>query len=233
MRKIKSELIILGSIILVGLIGVGIILAQTDNPLKGRIIALDAGHGDGESGAVYQCQNGGKIYEKDVNLTIVYVLRSKLLAAGAEKVILTRVDDSEDSSNRERCDRAKGAHVLLGIHHNASENPLIDGTETYYTQPDDYAIAEEEYNALLSVFGPGRGIKKAAYGMTVLCKMPSTLTEAYFLTNPTRGEAYCGVPLEEYNNVEQTQMEAQTLYDGLVNYFIKHPEDGGPGKKPK
>jgi len=73
MGKIKGKLIILGSITLVGLIGMGIILAQEiSNPLAGKIIALDAGHGGEEFGAV---NNQYNVVEKDVNLAVVYALR--------------------------------------------------------------------------------------------------------------------------------------------------------------
>ena len=76
MGKIKGKLIILGSITLVGLIGMGIILAQEiSNPLAGKIIALDAGHGGEEFGAV---NNQYNVVEKDVNLAVVYALRQKL-----------------------------------------------------------------------------------------------------------------------------------------------------------
>ena len=53
-------------------------------PLLGKIIYLDAGHGGVDVGANYKI-----IYEKDINLSIVKILASKLENMGAT-VYLTR-----------------------------------------------------------------------------------------------------------------------------------------------
>ena len=196
----------------------GSVSVEAQDSLQGKIIALDAGHGANDIGA----WNGNyRLAEKDVNLTVAYALKEKLEANGAT-VILTRTDDSEDPSNRERCKRAKGANVLISVHHNGSSDSTIDGTETYYTQPNDKPLAQAEYNELIKVFGPERGVKKAAYGMTVLCKMPSTLTEAYFITNNVRAEQYLAPNNPDDSNDHVVDWEVNALYQGLVNYFSTH-----------
>ena len=80
MKKIKIGLVILGSLALVGLILSEAIYAQVVNPLQGKLIALDAGHGGSEWGAQYPSGEKATIYEKDVNLAVVYALKTKLEA---------------------------------------------------------------------------------------------------------------------------------------------------------
>jgi N-acetylmuramoyl-L-alanine amidase len=196
----------------------GLVSVRAENPLEEKIIALDAGHGADDIGA---WNKDYQIAEKDVNLVLAYALKDKLEANGAT-VILTRKDDSEDPSNRERCKRAKGANVLISIHHNGSSDSTVDGTETYYTQPSDKPLAQTEYNELIKVFGPERGVKRAAYGMTVLCKMPSTLTEAYFITNNIRAAQYLAYNDLNNPNDHIVDWETSALYQGLVNYFSTH-----------
>ena len=55
-----------------------------DNPLKGRMIYIDVGHGGVDSGTKYK-----DLLEKDLNLEIGYELMGELENAGA-KVYMTR-----------------------------------------------------------------------------------------------------------------------------------------------
>ena len=56
------------------LIFLGTLSVQATNPLKGKIIALDAGHGGDWNGATNEI-DGKTITEKDVNLAVVYELK--------------------------------------------------------------------------------------------------------------------------------------------------------------
>ena len=75
MRKI---IFAFAALALLATISGGVVLA--DHPLHGKIIALDAGHGGTECGAQYPANSGcsSQILEKDVNLALVYALKSKL-----------------------------------------------------------------------------------------------------------------------------------------------------------
>lgn len=72
------------------------------NPLKGRMIVVDAGHGGFDPGAIGI--NG--TYESEINLAIAKYLETEFKSCGA-KVIMTRNDDSglgttQDESLEER-----------------------------------------------------------------------------------------------------------------------------------
>lgn len=255
----KIGLIILGSIALVGLVVAGVIFAQT-NPLQGKIIALDAGHGGDKLGAQYpaMCAGDGdpsdcEVYEKDVNLAVVYVLKGKLEANGA-KVVLSRECDEAFSSNKERVDTTvekckqvdvnedgqpdgKKCDALLSSHHNGSTDPNHDGTMVIYNENQDKPLAIALHDAL--IFGLGlsdEGYDNGGYGVTVYNHLVSALTESYYITNTAEANYYLvGTSTVVCQNSgvnyqvrigDRVEQEADALYQGLFNYF------GAPPKKP-
>lgn len=248
MGKIKGKLIILGSITLVGLIGMGIILAQEiSNPLAGKIIALDAGHGGEEFGAV---NNQYNVVEKDVNLAVVYALRQKLEdpSVGA-KVVLTRVCDETISNRKERVDWAveqcktiagRKCDALVSVHHNGSTDPNHDGTMVIYNERQDLPLAEALLKQIWPLTGNNEGLDHGGYGMTVYDHLVSALTEAYYITNNGEAEQYLngtltkvcdnnGDGINDYSVLvgERVNQEADALYQGLYNYFNAPPTKTG------
>ena len=111
----------------------------------GIVVAIDPGHGGGETGAV--ARNG--LAEKDVNLKIALKL-ARLLSDGGYRPVLTRERDREvnlagadlngdgrvnnDDDLQARVDIANAAHasILVSIHNNGSPHPADRGTRTYY-----------------------------------------------------------------------------------------------------
>ena len=90
-------------------------------------VALDAGHGDHDYGAIYN----GHI-EKNITLAIVLKVGKILEANPNIDVIYTRKTDVfielvERSSIANRAD----ANIFVSIHCNANKNPAAEGTETY------------------------------------------------------------------------------------------------------
>ena len=75
-----------------------LLTAYALTPFDGTLIALDAGHGGSETGAINAAYD---IAEKGVNLAVVLALQAKLQDAGA-KVVLTRERDETLPSRRER-----------------------------------------------------------------------------------------------------------------------------------
>ncbi len=85
------------------------------NPLEGKIIIIDPGHGGIDTGA----PGPGEINEKDANLAMALYLADMLKLAGAE-VILTRTED-EAVNLYDRPERIEqfNADLLISIHANA------------------------------------------------------------------------------------------------------------------
>ncbi|MDP2946359.1 MAG: N-acetylmuramoyl-L-alanine amidase [bacterium] len=259
MKKIKIGLAILGSLALVGLILSGAIYAQAVNHLQGKIIALDAGHGGTESGATYPVNSGetGQIKEKDVNLAVVYALKSKLEADNNldgqpdNQVVLTRKCDETISSRKSRVDMAieeckslgRKCDALVSVHHNGSTNSSYDGTMVIYNERQDKPLAQALLDVLFPLTGNNEGLDNGGYGMTVYGHLVSALTEAYYITNDWEAQQYLGgatTTISDYdlsstcnysvkigNRVNQ---EADALYQGLVNYFSAPPQKPGNRK---
>ena len=242
---------------LLAIVGSGVVFA-TDNPLHGKIIALDAGHGGTELGAQYPvaCADDGDvsdclIFEKDVNLAVVLALEAKLKTAGA-LVALTRTDDKTISSRKERVDMAvakcaaldvtgdgiadnKKCDALVSVHHNGNIDPTYDGTLTIYTQNSDKPLAKALYNSLLPLTNKPEGMLNGGYGMTVYKNLVSAITEAYYITNDCEAELYlykttisASCDKAIYPDGDRIDREAQLQIDGLSNYFTS--QTGGKGR---
>jgi N-acetylmuramoyl-L-alanine amidase len=94
-----------------------------------RIIVLDAGHGGEDPGAVGP--NGTK--EKDINLQIVYELKTIFDNDDNYEVVLTRKDDtfiplSERTNIANKCN----ADLFISVHCNASFDRSVNGFEIYF-----------------------------------------------------------------------------------------------------
>ncbi|SHG61537.1 N-acetylmuramoyl-L-alanine amidase [Flavobacterium fluvii] len=90
-------------------------------------VALDAGHGAHDFGAVYS----GRV-EKNINLAIVLKVGKLLEQNPKIDVIYTRKTDVFiDLIERANIANRADAHIFVSIHCNANKNTAADGTETY------------------------------------------------------------------------------------------------------
>ena len=256
MKKIKIELIILTLIVGTGLVVGGLISVKADTPLSGKLIALDAGHGGDEVGAQYPANSGkdAKIYEKDVNLAVVYALKERLENAGVT-VVLTRKCNETISSRKSRVDIAieecknlygRKCDVLVSVHHDGSTNPDYDGLMVIYNEKQDIPLATILHDVLWASFSSNtsstyvdEGLDHGGYGMTVYGHLVSALTEAYYITNDWEAQQYlngttttvCAMDSGNYSVLigDRVNQEVDALYQGLVNYFSIPPKK--PGRK--
>ena len=189
-------------------------------PLTGKVIALDAGHGNGESGAVGVC-NGVEVAEADVNLAVRAELKA-LIEAGEGTVH----EVAQLSSRNDRVADAESASsdVLISIHHNGSSNTSADYTQSFVTQRNDKIFAGYIHPKIVDALGlPDKGIKSDGYGMTVYGSLPGVLTESYFITNTDAACDFLGDRV-------RVHAEAQAMYDGLLAYFGTNTGGGGKGR---
>jgi N-acetylmuramoyl-L-alanine amidase len=187
--------------------------AQQTQPLKGKKICLDAGHGGEDSGAVGK----GGTKEKDVNLDIVLLTKTELEKNGAE-VILTRGDDTyvslkdrTDFANKEKCD------IFVSSHENsaAKHKRIAHGTETFWhTKGDssDKKLATEIHQNVMAAAGlTDRGVKQANFAVLRESDMPSALMETAFISNPDE-EALLKDPAFQ-------KKVAMAVTKGILGYF--------------
>lgn len=191
---------------------------QDNGVLRGKVIAVDPGHGGSNPGAV-----ANETREADNNLAVALKLRDKLSQAGA-KVVLTRDSDrtvaTEGSSLGQelqaRLDIAKAnyADVFVSIHSNSNPDASIAGTMTFYPNGKSNALAQEVQSAIINqTSAVDKGTSPATFYVLRNATMPSILIEMGFVTN-----------LEEANRLQQDFYRnkiAQGTFDGIVRYFSK------------
>ena len=162
------------------------------SPLGGKRVVIDPGHGGKFTGAV----GPTGLQEKDVVLAIALNLEQDLLDLGAE-VRLTRTTDSEvlpGASLRDdlkaRVDIANNwpADLFISIHANANDSPAPNGTESYVArQASDRSktIAKLAQNSMVEdIKLNDRGVKTADFYVIKNTRMPATLLETGFISNP-------------------------------------------------
>lgn len=153
--------------------------------LRNLTIALDAGHGANNSGAVGMTG----VKEKDLNLIIVNLVKDQLEKKGA-KVILTRPGDTY-TNNTKRLEFLKEADpdLLISVHCNAAGNPLVNGASTYYRHQSFRPLSQFIYAELLKLdlndFGNVGGFNFALNSPT---EYPNTLVEVAFMSSPSDEE---------------------------------------------
>ncbi len=154
-----------------------------------NIIALDAGHGGRDFGAL-----GKNFREKDLNLKLGAELFTQLLELKMRPILLRSGD--YDLSLRERVNIAskKEADVFLSLHHNGFSNPAARGCETFYFPGSKQGrkLARHMQTEMLKFLSvPDRGIKSSK-NLYVLraTSMPAVLVEPLFVTSPQDQEIY-------------------------------------------
>ena len=161
------------------------IIASPDSALAGLSIAVDAGHGGDNDGAL---GSTGK-REKEITLSIAQHLDSLLRMKGA-KVIMTRTTD-ETVSMMDRTDKIlnSGAQLLVSIHANSTSNSsdpeLSKGTSAYYRHVGFQSLANILYGKMLELGLDQFGIV-GSFNFTLngLTQLPNVLVETAFMSNP-------------------------------------------------
>lgn len=212
----------------IAILGLSLLLAlpvsAATNPFDGQIVALDAGHGNGETGAVGYCGDV-QVIEADVNLAVRTELENIMTANGAAYYEVAQLSSRQD---RVADAEAAGSTALISIHHNGSTNTSADYTQSFVTQKNDKIFASHIHPAIVDALRlTDKGIKNDGYGMTVYGSLPGILTESYFITNT---DAACDF-VDYLNGATNTrvQKEARAMYDGLYAYFSAQGTGGGGG----
>lgn len=154
------------------------------SPVNGLVFALDAGHGGREKGAV----GPTGMMEKDVNLSYTKKLAALLDSAGA-KVVITRQDDATMSlAERIEIARKANTHIFCWLHNNSvgatSDAAAVRGASTYFTIPQNQALAWTVYPYLLDIGLVSFGRVQSDYYVTRQTDMLNILVEGAFMSNP-------------------------------------------------
>ncbi|UCE04374.1 MAG: N-acetylmuramoyl-L-alanine amidase [bacterium] len=160
-------------------------IADTQHsPVTNLIFTLDAGHGGSEFGAV----GPTGLMEKDVNLIYTKKLAALLDSAGA-KVILTRQTDTTMTlADRVEIARKANTHIFCWLHNNSigatSDPEAIRGASTYFTVPQNQALAWTIYPHLIDIGLAPFGRVQSDYYVTRQTDMLNVLVEGAFMSHP-------------------------------------------------
>jgi N-acetylmuramoyl-L-alanine amidase len=155
-------------------------------------ICIDPGHG-GRPGAVY-----GGIKEKNIVLSISYLLRYDLMLNGFS-VVMTR-DIDKRISLQERCDcaYASGCDLFISIHADAYKNHNVSGMGCYVSKSasgTSFTTAHfigQEFKRLFPD-RKHRDLKQKNFYVVKHTPMPAVLVETEFLSN-AGGRDFLGTP---------------------------------------
>ena len=164
--------------------------------LEGWTIAVDAGHGGYDGGAVGR-KSG--VPEKGINLDVAQRLEKMLRAMGAS-VVMTRTDDYalcdadppirkklQDMQRRAALIEAGGAQMVLSIHMNEYAKSSQSGPQVFYREGCDAGrlLAGVMQEALIDGLSPARERSAMSGDFYILMLgVPSVLIECGFLSNP-------------------------------------------------
>ncbi|QHT63328.1 N-acetylmuramoyl-L-alanine amidase CwlD [Paenibacillus lycopersici] len=194
-------------------------------PLSGKTIAIDAGHGGVDGGAV--SKQG--LVEKDLNLAIALQLRDFLQQAGAI-VIMTREGDydladegtskiskrkTQDLVKRAQFVKDKHASLLLSIHMNSIPSPKWSGAQTFFypNLPENAVLAsliQDEIRRNLGNTERLASTVNTVYLLKAMDEVPSALVEVGFLSNP--GEA------TRLGDAAYQKKVAASIYQGVLRF---------------
>lgn len=182
-------------------------------PLKHLIIAIDAGHGGNEFGAI-GCL-GDK--EKDINLKIAKYLEEILKKHGAE-VVMTRTDDIY-LGLKERVDIANysDASIFISIHGNAlpdgADPNMRKGVGVYYYYDESKELAQTIQDTIVNELGLNDDkIHQASFAVVRNTNALSILLETAYLINPDDNSKLV--------NEEFQKLYAKAIADGLETYML-------------
>ena len=205
--------------------------ASVRGVLHGLTIAVDAGHGGYDGGAVGRVSGTP---EKGINLDVAMRVQALLEEAGAD-VVMTRTGDYalcdenpairkklQDMQRRAALITQSGADLVLSIHMNEYAGRSQSGPQVFYREgcPAGRLLAGALQRAMIDGLSPAK--KREALGgdyYILTLGVPSVLVECGFLSNREE-EAKLLTP-------QYRQQTAQAIVQGVMDWAAL------PGEKPQ
>jgi len=186
---------------------------NANNPLQGKTIVIDPGHGGEDPGA----PGPGDLHEKEVVLKMSLYLRDLLLEEGAE-VIMTRTEDVDvDLYDRPKAEHIEDTDFFISVHANAhahgAEALDTHGIMTLY----NYDHNEELANIMLDKVAeemdlPAMYTWRRNIALTRHTQFPFVLVEAGYMMHP-EDNWYIIHPRGQ-------QRFARAMKEGIKEYFL-------------
>ena len=171
---------------------------------KDFTVVLDAGHGGSDPGCVQ-----GEILEKDIALTITFLVKEKLEQNGFAVILTRDTDETVSLSERVALTNQSGADCFVSIHCNMyADDASINGFECYsYRSEKGEKLAGQIIDAANGYSIANNGAMEGNYMVVRDTNIPAVLVETGYLSNPRECEA---LTTEEYQD-----MIAAAIADGI------------------
>lgn len=185
---------------------------DTHTPLKNIVIAIDAGHGGTDAGAI----GPTRIREAEIVLDIAKKLQKQLIAEGAKPFMIRTKNENIDLYKRVELIKEINPLFSISIHANAlpdGANPYERyGTSVYYYHPQAKEFAntiKENMNAFLHTRDDGT--RHASFVLTRISSSISILIETAYMINP--------FDYEKLNDEKFRQEIAKSIVAGIRAYL--------------
>jgi len=158
-------------------------------PLPTYHVAIDAGHGGRDPGAVV-----GDVLEKDLNLQIVQRLKALIDADPTLSAKMTRTLDIFVSlEDRIRIAEEAGATIYVSVHVNSYQTEEAYGVETIVSDArplddDSWVLGELIQAAVVRATGARNRGTRSQESYTQRTKMPAVSVEVGYLSHPEERE---------------------------------------------
>ncbi|MGE5474045.1 MAG: N-acetylmuramoyl-L-alanine amidase [Ignavibacteriales bacterium] len=187
------------------------------------LIAIDAGHGGYDPGAVYKDKSGVvKLEEEDLNLDIAIRLNKILTDLGIPTIMTRTKDEYVELHQRPNLANSMKADLFVSIHNNWVDSPAVSGTMTLYYPYDDSdsgltskGFAEIVQEEMLRTIDTTDKKIIARPNLVVLnsTDMPSILVECGFISNES--------DRNRLTTEEHREKIAQALYTAVIRALGK------------
>lgn len=198
-------------------------------------IAIDAGHGGSDPGAVFEGRQ-----EKDDNLRLALAV-GEILRQNGEDVFFTRTEDVYQTPfQKAMAANESGADFLVSVHRNSSPVPnQYTGVESLvYNKAGEKLEMAENINSQLEEIGfRNIGVRERP-GLVILrrSKMPAVLVEAGFINSEEDNRLFDeefdriaqGIAqgiLDTVRNSSVTDMPAENVYYRVQTGAFRNPEN--------
>jgi N-acetylmuramoyl-L-alanine amidase len=173
------------------------------------VVALDAGHGGSDPGAI----GPTGVREKDVTLAIVQDLRALLARQHVDVVMIRESDVFVPLEDRAQIAARGGATLFVSIHANAAVDSNANGTQAFYATPQSAPLAAVVLDELSRAIGLApRGASLARFKVLVDSdRIPAILVETAFITNPREEQMLRDPGMQ--------QIIAQGILRGIVRFL--------------
>ncbi len=177
----------------------------SSNPLKGKTIVLDPGHGGSDQGA--SSSTPSISLEKNYTLKTAKELKKLLNKEGAH-VKMTRSNDKYVSLD----DRNIKGDAFISIHNDALDSSNANGVTVYWFKDKQESLAQTLNSAIQKkALLTNRGSRQQNYQVLRQTDIPAVLLELGYISNPTDESMI--------NDQLHRQVVEQAIVDGLKQYF--------------